>query len=101
MHTWRTNAIPLPLLRQAFEIYKGLMICSATCLITSRNQSIRRPEGRRVEPLLALGYLHWWNDEKDEASGAVDQSGGGAEGDSELRLELAALREPGREPRRP
>ena len=51
-----------------------------------------RSRPRRVERLLALGYLRWWNDEKDEAVRVLTAAAEQAAGDPEPKLELAEIR---------
>jgi tetratricopeptide (TPR) repeat protein len=47
---------------------------------------------------LALGYLHWWSGEKDEALDQLGLAVRSAPGDHNLLLEVAALREQNGEP---
>src|SRR5262249_4197026 len=47
---------------------------------------------------LALGYLHWWSGEKDEALEQLGLAVRSAPGDHNLLLEVAALREQNGEP---
>ncbi|MBN9121659.1 MAG: tetratricopeptide repeat protein, partial [Planctomycetes bacterium] len=47
----------------------------------------------RMYLYLAVGYMHWWNEEKDEAIAQLGQAMALAPADHNLLLEVAALRE--------
>ncbi len=51
----------------------------------------RLPEGEKIYPLLAMSYLAWWDDDKDEAVRLLTQAVGRAKGDVDLRLGLAEI----------
>ena len=87
-----------PLLRTAFELYKR------DDLLSDLSAHFRDAGRRRAEPAdarlprLALGYLHWWDDDKEPPSPSSPGRPTGGRPTSDLRLELAELREQHSEP---
>jgi tetratricopeptide (TPR) repeat protein len=81
----------IQILRTAFEIYKRDDLVSD--LFTHVRKRVEAaPEPARVYPLLALGYLHWWNDDKEEAIRTLSRASSEAKDDPDLQLELAEIR---------
>jgi tetratricopeptide (TPR) repeat protein len=81
----------IQVLRTAFEIYKRDDLLSD--LFAHLRQSVEAsPEPARVYPLLALGYLHWWNDDREEAIRTLSRASAEAKDDPDLQLELAEIR---------
>jgi tetratricopeptide (TPR) repeat protein len=91
-----TGAIEL--LRNAFELYKRDDLLSD--LFTNlRGQLARASAPEKVYLRLALGYMHWWNQEREQALAELTAAGElAADADANLRLELAQLRENNNEP---
>jgi tetratricopeptide (TPR) repeat protein len=63
-----------------------------------RKQAAAAQGAERMYLTLAVGYMHWWNEEKDEAIGDLLQALSLAPNDHNLLLEVAALREQNGEP---
>jgi tetratricopeptide (TPR) repeat protein len=81
----------ITLLRNAFESYRRADLVSD--LIGHFRAQVPRAEASgRIEPRLALGYLLWWDDDKDEAVATLTRAAE-LKGDPQLRLDLAELRE--------
>src|SRR5262249_44198203 len=82
----------LQVLRSAFEIYTRDDLLSDV-----RSQFRARvsngTELERLDALLALCYLDWWSDDKDDALKMLEQAAKMAKGDTTLKLLLAELRE--------
>ena len=81
----------IQMLRMAYELYKRDDLMS-DLFAHIRKWEAKAPEAARVYPLLALAYLHWWNDDKDEALRELTRAGEAAKADPDLQLELADLR---------
>jgi tetratricopeptide (TPR) repeat protein len=80
------------LLREAYELYKRDDLYSD--LIAHFRSAAEKATGTdRIYPCLALCYLDWWNEDKDEAMSELTRASDAAPSDTTLRLELAALRE--------
>ncbi len=81
----------ISVLRNAFEVYKRDDL--VTDLIAHfRNQAASAPEDAKLYPTLALSYLLWWNDDKDEALREYSRAIDLAKNDVDLRMSLAELR---------
>src|SRR5207248_2620186 len=82
----------LLLLRQAFELYRRVdLVTDLMALIRAQAEKVTPAE--RVWQHLALCYLYWWNDEKDEAVEELARASEAVPGDTGLRFELASLHE--------
>ena len=81
----------IQVLRTAFEVYKRDDLLSDLFAHVKKRLE-KAPAGARVYSMLALGYLHWWNDEKDEAIRELTRAGEEAKSDPDLQLELADIR---------
>ncbi len=87
----------IQVLRNAYELYKRDDLLSD--LTTHLKQSLAA--GNDVDKAythLALCYLHWWNDDKDEALAELTEAAKASKSDPELLLELAELRAQRNEP---
>src|SRR5262249_33675022 len=80
------------LLRNVFELFKRDDVLS-DLVKHLRTQIDKMPVNDRVYYQLALVYLHWWKDEKDEAIQALARTNDAEPANLKLRFELAALRE--------
>ena len=78
-------------LRNAFEVFKKDDLAS-DLVAHFRSAASKAPEDARVFPTLAISYLLWWNDEKDEALKEYTRASEMARNDVELKLSLADLR---------
>jgi tetratricopeptide (TPR) repeat protein len=87
----------LTVLRAAFELFKRDDVLSDLFTHAQASAEAAKP-AERVERLLALGYLRWWNDEKDEAVRVLTAAAEQAQGDPEPKLELAEIRARRNEP---
>lgn len=77
---------------EAFEVYKRADLLT-DLFAHLRDRAHAGPRGEHPQALLALAYLHWWNDEKDEACRHHAEACDAAGDDVALRLELAELHE--------
>ena len=77
-------------LRNAYELYKRDDLTS-DLLAHLKAEAAKAIEADRTYPLLALGYVEWWNDDKDDAVRDLTLAADAAKGDVELRLGLAEL----------
>jgi tetratricopeptide (TPR) repeat protein len=82
----------LQILREAFELFKRDDVLT-DLFAHFRARAEKSVQSERVQALLALAYLRWWNDEKDEAVRWHDQACAASGNDLNLRLELADLHE--------
>ncbi len=81
----------IQVLRTAFEIYKRDDLLSD--LFAHLRQRVESaPDSARVYSLLALGYLHWWNEDREEAIRTLSRASADAKDDPDLQLELAEIR---------
>jgi tetratricopeptide (TPR) repeat protein len=87
----------ISLLRTAYDLYKRDDLVS-DLFRHLRAAGDAAPQGERVFYHLALGYLHWWAGEKDEALRELTRGSELAPADLNLRLEVAELRERHGEP---
>ncbi len=84
------NAQSLQILRAGFEFAKrGDQV--AGLLEHARQRVEKAPESSRGLALLALGYLQWWNDDRDESVRTLSKAVDLVKGDPELRISLAEL----------
>ena len=84
-------------LRNAYELYKRDDLVSD--LLTHLKKSLEAgSDVDRAYTHLALCYLHWWSDEKDEALGELTAAAGASKSDPELLQGLAELRAQRNEP---
>ncbi|MBX9584321.1 MAG: DUF1583 domain-containing protein, partial [Gemmataceae bacterium] len=100
-------AFPLPndyyddhtisVLHYAFLLYKDADLLS-DLFAHARKQAAGAEGGDRLYAHLALGYLHWWNEEKDDALDQLAAAVKLAPADHTLTLEVAGLREQGNDP---
>ncbi len=88
------------LLRNAFEIYKKADLAS-DLIAHFRSQVAKAPDDAKLFPTLALSYLLWWNDDKDDALREYTRATELAKNDGDLRLSLADLRAQRGEPVEP
>jgi len=80
----------IQVLRNAFELYKrDDLLSDLTAHLKA--EADRLPEGEKVYPTLALGYLAWWSDDKDEAVRHLTRAVELAGGDVDLRLGVAEI----------
>src|SRR4029078_6548063 len=85
------------LLYNAFDMHKKADLTS-DLVAHFRNQLAAAQGIDRLYVLLAIGYLHWWAEEKDEAVAALTDAVRSAPADHNLLSERAALREENTEP---
>ena len=78
-------------LRNAFEVYKKLDLAS-DLIAHFRSEAAKGTDDARLMPTLALSYLLWWNDDKDEALREYTRATELAKNDVDLKLSLADLR---------
>jgi tetratricopeptide (TPR) repeat protein len=82
----------IEVLYNAFELYKKADLTSD--LFAHFKKQIAATEGtERLYVHLALGYLHWWNEEKDEALAQLSDATQVGPNDHNLTMEIAGLRE--------
>jgi tetratricopeptide (TPR) repeat protein len=82
----------ISLLYNAFDQYKQADLLS-DLFAHVRKQLAAAQGGEKVYLHLALGYLHWWADEKEEALAQLTEATRAAPGDHALVMEVADLRE--------
>lgn len=82
----------ITVLREAFELYKRDDLFS-DLLAHFKDSAKTGAEPDPIYPHLALCYLDWWNDDRDEAVAELTLASEAIKSDTALRLELAALRE--------
>jgi hypothetical protein len=84
------DSAAIQVLRNAFELYKrdDLLSDLTTHL---KGELDRLPEAEKIYPLLALAYVSWWIDDKDEAIRQLTRASEMARGDVDLRLGLAEI----------
>jgi tetratricopeptide (TPR) repeat protein len=84
------DSAAIQVLRNAFELYKrdDLLSDLTTHL---KSEMDRLPEAEKIYPLLALAYVSWWSDDKDEAIRLLTRASEMARGDVDLRLGLAEI----------
>jgi tetratricopeptide (TPR) repeat protein len=81
----------ITLLRTAYELFRrDDLLSDLLAHFKTRVEAARDPE--RIYAGLALGYLQWWNDDKDEAVRQLARAVESAPADIDLRLELAEIR---------
>ncbi len=81
----------IQMLRAAYELYKRDDLMS-DLMAHTKERVEKAPQASRVLPLLALSYLQWWNDDRDESIRSLTQAVELTKGDPELRLGLAEIR---------
>jgi tetratricopeptide (TPR) repeat protein len=87
----------IQLLRTAFEHYKQADLVSD--MITLVKQKLdAAPAGEKIEWQLGLGYLYWWNQEKEQAITELTAAAGLVPNDVNMKFDLASLREKNNEP---
>ncbi len=87
----------IQLLRQAFELYKRDDLL--TDLLKHLSYQLgKAPDSDKVYYHLGIGYLHWWNGDKEPALKELTAASDSASSDLNLRLETAGLRERNGEP---
>jgi tetratricopeptide (TPR) repeat protein len=87
----------LLLLREAYELYRQADLVS-DLVKHFRSQLDATAPSDRVYVYLVLGYLDWWNSDKDEALRELTRASDSAPLDLNLRLDIAQLRERRGEP---
>ena len=87
----------IQVLRNAFELYKREDLLS-DLLVHLKKTLETGSEVDRAYLHLALCYLHWWADDKDEALGELTRAAEASKSDPELLLNLAELRAERNEP---
>jgi tetratricopeptide (TPR) repeat protein len=85
------------LLRNAYELFKRDDLAS-DLIKHFQKQLAQAPAADKVYHYLALGYLFWWNNDKDPAMTELTRASEAAPTDLNLRLEVALLRERRGEP---
>ncbi len=80
------------LLRSAFEHFKKADLLSD---LTNHFKAMdaRLPANEKIYPELAVGYLSYWNEDKDEALAALTKAAELVPSDTDMKLDLAMLRE--------
>src|SRR5262249_26433910 len=86
------DAGSITLLYNAFDLHKKADLLS-DLFEHVRKQLAAAQGAEKLYLQLALAYLHWWSDEKDEALAELGRAIETAPGDHNLVLEVAALRE--------
>ncbi len=82
----------LSMLYAAFEQFKDAdLLSDLFAHLRGQAASVGGPE--RLYLHLALGYVYWWADEKDDALSCLTQAVAEAPGDHNLFLEVASMRE--------
>ncbi|MDR3639221.1 MAG: DUF1583 domain-containing protein [Isosphaeraceae bacterium] len=82
----------IQLLRNAYELFRrGDLLSDLVSHYRAKAETGSDPQ--RLRARLALCYLHWWGEEKDESVKDLTEAVTLAKGDAELRLTLAELRE--------
>src|SRR5262249_11389686 len=82
----------ISVLYAAFALFRNADL-SSDLFAHVRRQCDAAQGAEKVYLQLALGYLHWWAGEKDEALAQLTGAVRDAPGDHNLLLEVAALRE--------
>jgi tetratricopeptide (TPR) repeat protein len=84
----------IQLLRNAFEIYKrDDLLTDLFAHLRKQAEGEASPAAERVQPMLAMAYLMWWNEEQDEAIVWHQRACEAAKNDAELVLEQADMHE--------
>lgn len=84
----------IQLLRNAYEIYKrDDLLSDLFSHVRVQAENSELAESERVQASLAMAYLHWWNDEKDEAVAWHSRAGASSKNDAEVLLEQTEMRE--------
>jgi tetratricopeptide (TPR) repeat protein len=87
----------ITLLYNAYDLLKKAdLLSDLTGHFRDNLAKAKGPE--RLYHLLAIGYIHWWAEEKEEAIAAISEAMQSAPGNHNLLLEAASLREENREP---
>lgn len=84
----------LQMLRQTFAVYKDAD--STKSLIDHFQQKLKddkTPAQQQIFWKLGLGYLFWWNEDKDDALTVLTEATDSLAGDEEMAFELARLHE--------
>ena len=82
----------ISLLYNAFELHKKADLVSD--LVVHLQKQLAAAKGaEKLYVYLAIGYLHWWGGDKDEALTVLSEAVQAAPTDHNLLLEVAALRE--------
>lgn len=84
----------LQMLRQTFVVYKDAE--SMDALIAHFQKKLKdetTPQRQQIFWKLGLGYVYWWNDDKDEALAALSDAGNLLPGNEEMTFELARVHE--------
>lgn len=87
----------ITLLYNAFDLYKKADLLS-DLFAHLRKQFDAAQGAEKLYLQLALGYVHWWAEEKDEAIGMLTGAVAAAPADHNLLMEVANLREQNNEP---
>ena len=87
----------LHLMYTAFAKYRDADLLS-DLFAHVQKQAAASQGAERMYMHLALGYMHWWNDEKDDAIGQLLAAVALVPGDHNLLMEVASLREQNGEP---
>lgn len=93
---WDYNGILL--LRNAFEIYRKEDLVSDLIAHFRKQGEKTSNLADAVTPQLGVGYMHWWNDDRETALKALNQACDLVPTDLELRMDLARLHERQNEP---
>jgi len=84
-------------LRTAFEHYKQADLVS-DMIAHVKQKFDAAPAGEKIEWQLGLGYLYWWNQEKEQALSELTAAAGLVPNDVNMKFDLAGLREKNNEP---
>jgi tetratricopeptide (TPR) repeat protein len=84
----------LQMLRQTFAVYKD--VDSTKTLIDHFQQKLKddkTPAQQQIFWKLGLGYLFWWNEDRDDSLTVLTEATNSLAGDEEMAFELARLHE--------
>ena len=88
----------IQLLRQAFVLFRDAeQSAQLNDAFAATAKDPQTPESQRKILQFGLGYLHWWNDEKDEALAVLNDASKQIPNSNEIKFEMARLHEKRRE----
>lgn len=88
----------IQMLRQAFVLFRDAARTSQLIdAFAAAAKDLQTPESERIMWQFGLGYLHWWNEEKDDALAVLNDASNQIPGNNEIKFEMARLREKRRE----
>jgi len=87
------DSTAIQLLRTAFELFKRDDLTSDLVTHFRKQADAATAPADAVFPRLALSAILWWNDERDDAIAELARVAENSKSESELRLDLAELRE--------